>query len=110
MHLDGAYWDENIMGWIKQEGMRPDVPPKENAVDHGTTSPHDRIVRTYTAYPGLIRHINHSERRAIVEHVFGLIKLRPLTINDRKLDNKLKTLLCPFLWYNFLLYAQSLWR
>ncbi len=110
MHMDKAYWDEDILEWIEQEGMRPDVPPKENAIDHGTTSAHDRIVRAYTDYPGLIRHNNHSEQRASVEHVFGLIKLRPLTINDRKLNNKLKTLLCPFLWYNFLLYAQSLWR
>ncbi|MCG3224358.1 MAG: transposase [Candidatus Heimdallarchaeota archaeon] len=110
IHLDGAYWDENIMGWIKQEGMYPDVPPNKNSVDHGTDSPQDLRVRAEKNYPGLYRKNHHPERRASVEHVFGLIKLRPLTISDRKTNNKLKTLLCPFLWYNFLLYAQPLWR
>ena len=58
----------------------PDVPPKENAVDYGTTNSHDRITRAYTCNLSLIRHNNHSERRVSVEHVFGLIKLHPLTI------------------------------
>jgi len=110
VHLDGAYWDENIMGWITQEGMYPDVPPNKNSIDHGTNSPQDLRVRAEKNYPGLYRRNHHPERRASVEHVFGLIKLRPPIIYDRKVNNKLKTLLCPFLWYTFHLYAQSLWR
>ena len=36
--------------------------------------------------------IHHPERLVSVEHVFGIIKLHPLTIYYRTMTNKLKTL------------------
>ena len=76
--------------------MYPDVPPNKNSVDHGTDSPQDLRVRAEKNHNGLYRQNHHPERRASVEHVFGLIKLCPLPIYDRKMNNKLKTLLSSF--------------
>lgn len=108
MFADKGYWDEKIMGWITQEGMYPVIPPKSNSVDHGSSSPHDLIVRAHQKYPGLYKHNHQPGKRAGVEHVFGLIKLRPMILYDRKLRIKEKSLLCSFLWYNYQLYAQTL--
>ena len=105
IHLDIAYFEKNTMAWIEQEGMYPVVPPKVDSRDHGTDFLHDKIVRAYKSYPSLYRHNHHPERRSSVEHVFDLIKLKPLILNDRKLSNKMKTLLTPFLWYNYKNYG-----
>jgi len=100
IYADKAYWWENILGLIAQEGMVPVIPPKSNSVDHGTSKARDLVVRAHQNYPGLYRHNHQPQRRAAVEHVFGLIKLRPGRITDRKLSCKNKTLLSRFLWYN----------
>jgi len=108
MYGDSAYWSENILGWLAQEGVVPVIPPKANSKDHGTNSPQDLIVRAHTHYIGLYTRNFHPEFRAGVEHVFGCVKLDDLRIFDRKPSNQIKTLLTPFLWYNFELYERNL--
>lgn len=108
IYLDGAYWDEKIIGLLNQEKIIPIIPPKSNSIDHGTNSQQDQIVRAMKNYPGLYKFNMKSEWRASVEHVFGLIKLRPLRMTERKEKSRAKALLLPFLCYNFVLYLQTM--
>ncbi len=96
-HLDTAYWTENILGLLTQKGTHPIIPPKKNTKDHGTDSPHDKIVRVHQRYPGLYRHNHHTERRASVEHVFGLIKLQGCVVRDHLPSTRDNAILCSFL-------------
>ncbi len=108
MYLDAAYWAESIIGLLVQENIIPVIPPKSNSIDHGTDSQQDLIVRAMQNYPGLYKYNVKSEWRASVEHVFGMVKLRPLRITERKESSRAKALLFPFLCYNFKLYLQIL--
>lgn len=72
--------------------MHPDISPKDNAIDHGTTSPQDLIVRAKKHYLGIYNRNHYPERRVSVEYVFRIIKLHPLTICYRTMTNKLKIL------------------
>ncbi len=108
MYLDAAYWAESIIGLLVQEKIIPVIPPKSNSIDHGTDGQQDLIVRAMQNYPGLYKYNVRSEWRASVEHVFGLVKLRPLRITERKESSRAKALLFPFLCYNFKLYLQTL--
>lgn len=98
---DKAYWDEKVMGWCEQVGITPVIPPKAGSVDHGTNSPQDLIVRAKENYWGLYQHNHNTEWRSSVEHVFGLVKLKPLILHDRKQSTKDKAILSRFLWYNY---------
>lgn len=106
-YLDNGYWSGNILGLIDQHQIYPVVKPRTGLKDWGTDSPTDLVVRAYNNYPGLYRHNHKPNHRSSVEHVFGLIKLKPLLLYDKKEINKLKTLLTPFLWYNFILYTRE---
>jgi len=107
-YADKAYWSENILGLIAQNGITPVIPPKKNSVDHGTSDPMDLIVRARNNYPGLYR-INHKPQlRSTVEHTFGNVTQAMPRITDRKAVSRAKALLTPFLWYNHSLLVQSL--
>ena len=108
MYGDSAYWAENIFEWLKNQDIFPVITPKSNYVDHGTDSVHDCLVRAYEQYSGLFKRNHHPEFREAVEHVFGLIKLKTLSISDWKEKNQLKSLLTPFIWYNFGVYVQQM--
>ncbi|MCY3413324.1 MAG: transposase [Candidatus Heimdallarchaeota archaeon] len=99
-HLDKGYWSENIINLMHQEGKQAVIPIKSNSVDHGTSSPMDLLIRQQNKMPGLYRRNNKTYLRAEVEHVFGEVTLYHVIPRDYKMDNKLKTLLSMFLWYN----------
>lgn len=100
LYADKAYWSENILGLITQNGITPVIPPKSNSVDHGTSSPMDLIVRAHNQYPGLYKKNHKPELRSTVEHTFGNVKQQRPRFMDRKPVNRAKALLTPFLWYN----------
>lgn len=107
MYGDSAYWAENIFQWLQKQDIFPVITPKSNYVDHGTDSLHDLLVRAHDHYSGLFKRNHHPEFREAVEHVFGLIKLQLLSVSDRKEKNQLKSLLSPFIWYNFNVFVQN---
>ena len=100
VHLDKAYWSENIINFLNQEGIMAVIPAKSNSKDHGSDSPMDQLVRMQRRMPGLYRKNYKTYLRAEVEHVFGEVKMRKLVLRDYKMHNKYKSLLCHFLWYN----------
>ena len=100
VHADKAYWSENILGFLNQEGIMAAIPCKANSKDHGTDSAMDRQVRFQKRSPGLYRRNHRVNRRSAVEHTFGNIKLKKPILRDTTMRNKTKTLLCSFLWYN----------
>lgn len=99
-HLDKAYWSENIIGLLDQEGIQAVVPCKRNSIDHGYEDPMDQLVRMQRKMPGLYKKNYKTSLRAEVEHVIGNTKQSPPVLLDRRMHNKLKTLLCAFVWYN----------
>ncbi|MFV2016858.1 MAG: transposase [Candidatus Heimdallarchaeota archaeon] len=99
-HLDKGYWSENIINFLHQESIKSVIPCKSNSKDHGTGSPMDELVRQQRKMHGLYKKNNKTYLRAEVEHVFGEGTLYHVIIRDYKMHNKLKTLLCIFLWYN----------
>ena len=99
-HLDKGYWSEKIINFLDQEKIIAVIPCKSNSKDHGTSSPMDTIVRQQRKMPGLYKINNKTYLRAEVEHVFVEVKLFHILLRDYKKHNKLKTLLCSFLWYN----------
>ena len=99
-HLDKGYWGNNIINFLYQENIKSVIPCKSNSVDHGTDSPMDELVRQQRKMPGLYTKNNKTYLRAEVEHVFGEVTLYHTILRDYKPHNKLKTLLCCFLWYN----------
>lgn len=107
VHLDKGYWSENIINFLAQEGKQAVIPCKTNSVDHGTSSPMDKLVRMQREMPGLYKRNYKTHLRAEVEHVFGEVKLHHTILRDYKEKNKFKTLLCSFLWYNHKLIVQG---
>ncbi|MDH5647355.1 MAG: hypothetical protein OEZ01_15200, partial [Candidatus Heimdallarchaeota archaeon] len=91
-----------------QENITPVIPCKSNSKDHGTSSLMDTMVRMQRKMPGLYKLNNKTYLRAEVEHVFGEIKLQKTILRDYKQNNKLKTLLCSFLWYNHKIMSRRL--
>ncbi len=67
----------------------------------------DELVRQQRKMPGLYKKNNKTYLRAEVEHVFGEGKLFHVVLRDSKMSNKLKTLLCIFLWYNYELMIEE---
>jgi len=108
VHLDKAYWSGNIINFLDQENITPVIPCKSNSKDHGTSSLMDTMVRMQRKMPGLYKLNNKTYLRAEVEHVFGEIKLQKTILRDYKQNNKLKTLLCSFLWYNHKIMSRRL--
>ncbi|OLS16851.1 MAG: hypothetical protein HeimC2_45990 [Candidatus Heimdallarchaeota archaeon LC_2] len=108
VHADKAYWSENIINYLDKEDISAVIPCKSNSIDHGTSSPMDQLVRLQKNYPGIYKINYKTNRRASVEHVFGNIKIRKPVLRDRKMQNKVKTLLCSFLWYNHKLRVKEL--
>jgi len=108
VHLDKGYWSEKIINFLHQEKIRAVIPCKSNSVDHGTGSPMDDLVRQQRKMRGLYKKNNRTYLRAEVEHVFGESKLFHVILRDYKMKNKLKTLLCIFLWYNHNLMMEEL--
>ena len=108
VHLDKAYWSENIINFFHQEAIKSVIPCKSNSRDHGTGSPMDLLVNYQRKMPGLYKKNNKIHLRAEVEHVFGVVRLFHILLRSRKRNNKLKTLLCSFLWYNHELMIQEL--
>ena len=106
-HLDKGYWGDNIINFLHQENIKSVIPCKSNSVDHGTGSPMDLLVRQQRKMPGLYRKNNKTYLRAEVEHVFGETTLYHVILRDYKMNNKLKTLLCIFLWYNYELMIEE---
>lgn len=107
LHADKAYWSENIIGFLAQEGIQAVIPCKKNSVDHGTGSPMDHLIRLQRRYKGIYKKNYHTHLRSEVEHVFGNIKVRKPILHDRKIKNKVKTLLTAFLWYNYKLQLEE---
>lgn len=107
VHLDKAYWCENIINFLKQESIKPVIPCKSNSKDHGNNSHIDQLVSYQRKMPGLYKINNKTHLRAEVEHVFGEVKLFHILLRSRKRNNKLKALLCSFLWYNHKLMIQE---
>ncbi|OLS25531.1 MAG: hypothetical protein HeimC2_17870 [Candidatus Heimdallarchaeota archaeon LC_2] len=107
VHADKAYWSENIINYLDQENIQAVIPCKSNSIDHGTTSPMDHLVRTQRNYPGIYKINYKTNRRACVEPVFGNIKIRKPVLRDQKMHNKVKTLLCSFLWYNHKIHIKG---
>ncbi len=107
VHLDKAYWSGNIIDFLDQEDIKSVIPCKSNSKDHGTSSPMDELVHYQRKMPGLYKKNNKTHLRAEVEHVFGEVRLFHILLRDRKRHNKLKTLLCSFLWYNHKLMVQG---
>ncbi|MBA7514852.1 hypothetical protein ES705_06887 [subsurface metagenome] len=81
------------MRWIKQEGMLTGIPTKSTSLSHGKNNPQDQVIRVYLSHTRLYKHNHHPKHRAVVEHIFSLIKLCLHTIYDRKENNKFKALL-----------------
>lgn len=108
VHADKAYWSKNIIDYLDQEDITSVIPCKSNSIDHGTSSPMDHLVRLQRNYPGIYKINYKTNRRVGVEHVFGNIKIRKPVLRDRKMHNKVKTLLCSFLWYNHKLRVKGL--
>ena len=100
VHLDKAYWSENHINFLEQEGIQAVIPCKSNSIDHGTESRMDKLVQEHRHMPGLYQRNNCSHLRAEVEHVFGEVRLFHVILGDIQKTNKVKTLLCSFLWYN----------
>ncbi len=107
VHLDKGYWSEKIINFLHQEKIKAVIPCKSNSKDHGTGSPMDTVVHQQRKMPGLYRKNNKTYLRAEVEHVFGEGKLFHVILRDYKMHNKLKTLLCIFLWYNYELMIEK---
>ena len=107
VHLDKGYWSEKIINFLDQEHIKAVIPSKSNSKDHGTSSPMDELFRQQRKMPRLYKLNNKTYLRAEVEHVFGEITLFHILLRDRKRHNKLKTLLCSFLWYNHKLMIQG---
>ncbi|MFV2015771.1 MAG: transposase [Candidatus Heimdallarchaeota archaeon] len=107
VHLDKTYWSSKIINFLHQEQIKAIIPCKSNSIDHGTGSPMDQQVHMQKKMPGLYRINNKTYLRAEVEHVFGEIKQFHTLLRDTKRDNKLKTLLSSFLWYNHKIMVQG---
>ena len=107
VNADKAYWSENILGFLHQEKIKPVIPCKSNSVNHGTKSPMDRLVKLQRKYSGIYCKNCCTYIRAEVEHVFGHIKIRRPILRDRKMGNKTKALLIPFLWYTHKLLLEG---
>ncbi len=99
-HLDKGYWSENIINFLHQDKKKAVIPCKINSMDHGTSRPMDLLVRQQRTMPCLYQRNNKTHLRAEVEHVFGEGTMYHVIPRDYKIHNKLKTLLCIFLWYN----------
>ena len=108
LYADKAYWDEKILGWCYQEGITPVIPCKKNSKINGIHDFMDHQVRYQKRHPGIYRKNTQNYKRAEVEHVFGEIKLQHVIIRDLKKDNKEKSLLSSFLWYNHKNYLRRL--
>ena len=107
LHGDKAYWSENIVGFLTQEGIQAVIPCKKNSIDNGTRSPMDQLIRLQRHHKGIYNKNTRSHLRSEVEHVFGNIKVRKPILRDRKHNNKVKTLLTAFLWYNYKLQLEE---
>lgn len=107
IHADKAYWSENIIAFINQEGIKAVIPCKSNSKDHGTGSPMDQIVRLQRNHKGIYKKNYKPYLRSEVEHVFGNIKIRKPIVRDLLMKNKIKALLVAFLWYNYKLELEE---
>ncbi|MCG3218129.1 MAG: transposase [Candidatus Heimdallarchaeota archaeon] len=104
LHGDKAYHDEVLQEELLNRGLKLIVEPKKNTVDHGTSSFRDQSFRFYQANSGLWHATFRTYRKSSVEHVFGVVKLRPVPMNARRERMQHKQLLARFLMYNMRLW------
>ena len=104
LHGDKAYHDEMLHEELLTRELKPIVEPKKNFVNHGTSSFRDQMINFYQLNPGLWHATFRTYLKASVEHVFGIVKIRPVPMNARKERMQHKQLLARFLMYNMRLW------
>ena len=73
-------------------------------MDHGTDSVMDKLVRLQRKHPTIWRKNYRPQQRAIVEHVFGLVKQQLPTVRGRSEKSRRKDFILPFVRYNLELH------